>query len=564
LPPEISIDTPAQDGFVCDDFKLESRISASDDYGLKTIRIHRALNDVYSAPKVISFDKITHNDAEAITFDVKSLGVQPGDSIAMYAEAIDNCPDPHLARSRTLHLMVISTQEYNDSLRRQTDISDIEGKYTQLINEFHDLVDQQKEISNKVEDLKKVATDPAAAKEVNEQLDRLLAKQAELDQKLDGLGNQMEHFVREKPLYDLETDLQRVLKERAQQIHESVARNRDALEKNLQNRAAKQSEKGKQGEQGKTGAESAMESLASLGEESKRQVDKLEPEQKKAEEETMPPLKDAALMNQLVRDFNAFKYLYDIQSNTAGEAKAYESRNGASEDDRLALRHMANTEREMQKALAKTAENLRKHAQEAREKFPKAAKSAEDLAKKMEGQQLGSIAGQAANRMSQGAGPDSYALAERLRQEMEQLFGQCEGGSGQCKGEMDQYLKLQHKLNAGNTFEQMKQGRKFGFGFGAGSGQGEGEGGEMDGYSMDSGNFQLFGNETLGGDSKKAGQGGNARDQSTAGGSKLDVEKSDAVSGMKSINRQSSDVNQETPMSEYQDVIDAYFNSITK
>ena len=52
---------PPNDSFVCEDVKLEAHIAASDDYGLKTIRIHRALNEVYSQPKTISFDQIVRS-----------------------------------------------------------------------------------------------------------------------------------------------------------------------------------------------------------------------------------------------------------------------------------------------------------------------------------------------------------------------------------------------------------------------------------------------------------------------------------------------------------------------
>ena len=130
LPPEVSIDQPPNDSFVCEDFKVEARVSATDDYGVKTIRIHRALNDVFSPPRIIDYDKVTTSVTEPVTFDLKDLGVQPGDTISFFAEAVDTCPEPHLARSKTVHLMVISTDQYNDDLRARSDISDIEGKYS--------------------------------------------------------------------------------------------------------------------------------------------------------------------------------------------------------------------------------------------------------------------------------------------------------------------------------------------------------------------------------------------------------------------------------------------------
>ena len=150
LPPEIQIENPAQDSFVCEDFKVEARVVATDDYGLKTVRIHRALNEHYSAPKSFAYDPGTTAATEHADFDIKDLGVAPGDVISFFAEAIDTCPDPHLVRSQTVHLMVISTEQYNNSLRERSDISDIEGKYSELLNDFHDLVEEQKAIGEQI------------------------------------------------------------------------------------------------------------------------------------------------------------------------------------------------------------------------------------------------------------------------------------------------------------------------------------------------------------------------------------------------------------------------------
>jgi hypothetical protein len=54
LPPEIRITEPDRDAFVAMDFKLKARAEANDDYGLRTMRVHRGLNGVYSGPKVAS------------------------------------------------------------------------------------------------------------------------------------------------------------------------------------------------------------------------------------------------------------------------------------------------------------------------------------------------------------------------------------------------------------------------------------------------------------------------------------------------------------------------------
>ncbi len=552
LPPEIAIDSPAQDGFVCDDFVVEARLSATDDYGLKTIRIHRALNEVYSAPKVISYKLGTRTAAEAVTFDIKSLGVQSGDTISLFAEAVDTCPEPHLARSRTLHLMVISTEEYNNFLRERTDISDIEGKYAALLNEFHDRVDEQKALAEKAQALEEKMRNPEAAKEAAAQLDKLMSEQAELNKKLGALAERMEHFVREKPLYDLESELQKALAEKAAQMKESVAKNDEALQKALQQAAQAPS------------PQQLHDALARLEAEAKRQADELQPEQEQAAAQTMPPLKDAALMNALVNDFNAVKYLHETQSTVASEAKAYETATPR-EEDKLALRQLASTEKAIEWALSKLVENLREHADAAEKVFPKAAAGARDLAEAVEEQKLSPLAGRSANTMLTGDGPESSALAERLHQELAALFAESQPGNSACKSEFDQYLKLQRGLHAGNSFEQMSKSRKFGLGQGQSQGSGQGTGGGLDGYATsDGGSFGVFGNETLGGDPKASGHGQSSGPPSAVAGAKVGVDATTSVAGADAVNRASRDPHSEAPMDEYRGVVEAYFNSITK
>lgn len=563
LPPEITIEAPAQDGFVCDDFVVEVRISASDDYGLKTVRIHRALNDVFSAPKVVNFAEVTRSTGESLTLDIKQLGVRPGDTISIFAEAIDSCPDPHLTRTRTLQLMVISTEEYNDYLRERTDISDIQGKYIKLLNKFQDLIDEQKELTEQLKAAKEKATDPATsketAKETAAQLDKLMQKQAELNKKLGAMADEMDSFVREKPLYDIESDIQEKLADMAGKIRESVGENDEELKKKLEE-AAQSAPPPSQKQQ--------ADALATLEDKSRKQAEALQPQQEQAESDIIPVLKNMALINVMINDFNAIKYLYETQSTIAAQTKAYENRLEPTDEDKLALKQLAASEKAIQWALDKVVDNLRDHADAAEKEFPKAAEGSRDLAKMIDEQKLSDHAGRAAATMLAGNGAESSARAEGLRLELEKLFAEaCEPGQGKMKSELDQYLKLKKGMK-GNSFGQMSQSRKFGLNKGQGKGQsqgqGEGDHGGLDGYATsNSGNFGVFGNETLGGDPKESGQGKNGLASNSGPGSKVDVNKSDALVPP-GTSRESGSVKSESALEEYRGIIEAYFNSITK
>jgi hypothetical protein len=557
LPPEITIEAPAQDAFVCDDFVVEVRISASDDYGLKTVRIHRALNDVFSAPKIVNFTEITRSTGESLTLDIKQLGVQPGDTIAIFAEAVDTCPEPHLTRTRTLHLMVISTEEYNNYLRERTDISDIQGKYTKLLNQFQDLIDEQKELTEQLKAAQEKAKDPATSKETAAQLDKLMQKQAELNKKLGAIADEMDHFVRDKPLYDVESELQNKLAETAGKIRESVGKNDEALRKKMEEAAQSSPPSQKQ----------QADALATLEDESRKQVDALQPQQEETESDIIPIIKDMALINALINDFNAIKYLYDTQSTIAAQVKAYENRVEPTDEDKLALKQLAASEKAIQWALDKVVDNLRDHADAAEKAFPKAAEGARDLANQIDEQKISDHAGRAAITMLTANGAESSARAEGVREELEKLFAEAgEPGEAKLKSELDQYLKLHRGLNGSNTFGQMSQSRKFGLGRGQGQAQGQGQGNEggLDGYATSSGgNFGVFGNETLGGDPKEFGQGKNGLASNAGPGSKVEVNKTDAVVPP-GTSRESGSVKGESALEEYRGVIEAYFNSITK
>jgi len=240
LGPEISIFDPERDSFVALDFKMQPRIEASDDYGLKTVRLQRALNGVFSPPKIINYAGVVRSAREVLEFNFRELGVQPGDVISFFAEAIDSAPAAHLARSQTIHFMVISVEEYNDYLRERNDISVLQEKYGELITALNDLIEAQKKLGEeavKTKERAENATDARQKEALQKELDALLAKQNELNKQLNQQAERMETFVRENPLYDVEMELQEELREQAKAIRNSVNQN-DADNKQIAERSS--------------------------------------------------------------------------------------------------------------------------------------------------------------------------------------------------------------------------------------------------------------------------------------------------------------------------------------
>jgi hypothetical protein len=558
LPPEIQIVNPNKDCFVAFNFKTDAQIEANDDYGLKMVRIHRALNQVYSAPKIIPYDKIVRNSRESLLFDFNDLGVKPGDVISMFAEAIDTSPEANLARSQTINLTVIAEDDYNSFLREQNDISDIEGKYSEMLSQLQDLIEEQKNIGEKINDLKQklAKADPKQKAALQQELDGLLAKQNELNQKLAKSADRMDEFVRKKPLYDVEAEFQNILKQKAQDIRDSVSAN-DKSSKDIAQRSSPPSGQ----------RQMSPEMLSDFKKASDEQLAKLGAVEEQTEKEVVKTIQDMSQMQEILKDFNRFGDLYQTQEALAEQARAYNRSGTLSREDQLALKNLAANQKEVADQLKELEEKLRDDSKNADKLFPKAAKSAKDLANKMEDARMNPLAQKATDMMLAAKGEDSFQLSDRLRSEMEKLFGECKSQGGQQGEEMDAYMKLQKKMNPGKSFGQMMQSHKFGNGKGQGQGQGMGTGSAgTSGYAvMEGPNMGVLGNESFvsKGEAKTGGN-GKGQEKPKPGGEQVGLDKPDVMKGVNPVNRKSEAVTSESTVEEYSDIVDQYFKAITK
>jgi hypothetical protein len=560
LAPEIQIVNPRQDCFVAMNFKTEAMIEANDDYGLKMVRIHRALNQVYSAPRVITYDKLVKNVRESEIFNFDDLGVKSGDVISFFAEAVDTAPEANLARSQTINLTVITEQEYNEFLRQQNDISDIAGKYTELLDQFHDQIEQQQKIGESIDDLKQRMSkaDEKQRQALQQSLDGLLAKQNELNQKLSQTADKMDQFVRKEPLYDVEAEFQNILKDKAKEIRDSIAQNSQSTQD-----VAKRSSPAP----GQRQLDQKM--LEDFKKASDEQLAKLGAAQEKAEQQVVQTIDDMSKMQEILKDFNHFEDLYQSQQALTQQAQAFNRSEALNREDQLSLKSLAGDQKQVADELKDLEDKLREDSKTAQKLFPKAAQSAKDLADKMKSARMNPLAQQATSSMLAAKGEEAFQSSDRLRSEMEKLFGECKAQGQQQSQELDDYLKLQKKMGAGKSFAQMMQSRKPGNGKGQGQQrgkQGKGTGGNS-GYAVMSGpSMGVLGNESMISRSEARQSGGNGRSQekSKPGGDNAAYEKPDAVKGVKPENRKSEAVTSESTVDEYGDIVDQYFKAITK
>jgi len=583
LPPDVQVTNPSTDSFVAMDFKAAPVIEASDDYGLATLRIHTARNGVYGEPRTVAYDRITLHAREGMTFDFNAMGLKSGDTVSLFAEAIDNAPEPHLARSKTVTFTVITAEEYNEFLRERADVGDIEAKYSKLVNDLRDLVEQQKKLGAEVAALKQqldTAKSDAEKAAARKKLDDLLAQQSALNAKLNQLANTMENFVRDQPVYDVEAELKKTLAQKAQEIRDSTKQNEADLQKvaptppqtgpaspppagGAPSPASQNSPAGQNSSTGQQPPSQKM--LEHFKQASDDQLARLGATEQETEQQVTGPLEDLRLMDEIIKDINRFKDLYAAQQELAKQAQAYNRPGPLDREDQLALKDLAAQQKAIGDALDEVEQKFWEDGVAAKEKFPKAAESAQDIAQRMGDLKLQTLANQATGQMLAGNGGNGAQLAGNLRGEMEKLFSECQSRGTAMNNELDQYLQIQRGLNPGMSFQQMSQTHKFGSGFKPGPGE-QGDGGR-DGFAVTAGqNPNVLGNEALPGNADKAQTGGNGRNKAPPDAAKPEValDKSDVVHGVNPLNRESEAVQSETIIQQYNDLVDQYFKAITK
>jgi hypothetical protein len=559
LPPTVSIVAPEQDGFASIDYKLTAKIEATDDYGVKTLRIHRALNGAYSAPLTYNTPSIQTDVEQNLHFDFSDLGVRPGDRVSIFAEAIDTAPSPHLARSQTVTLTIISAEDYNEFIRQQNDVRDLSDKYQALLEQFQDLRTAQANLAGDEAALRSQVSDAKSAAAHLSDFDAMTARQNELNQRLNKLAQRMEQFVRPHPLYDFERDLQRELTGEALQIELSTAQNDASL-----NQLAAQTSH-------PDGSRSLTpENIDQLQSEAKAQAERLGAGGDQLADSVTRPLQDLSRYHDLVNDFNAFEQAYQAQSALAEQTRAYQNKGPLNREDQLALKDLAGQEESVRQILDQLPSSLRAHADAARKTFPKAASSADQLADAIENARFEPLARAATGMMLDGNGQQGALLAQRLESDMRNLFGQCNGSGQTDSSELDQYLKL--TLNGGNgqSFAQMRQCRKFGLNSGHFPGMGLGHGyGQASGYSMTSeSQAPVLGNEQFDpkGPRQSSKLSSNGMQSGGPASGALAAPRMDTPDMMKGVNpadRQSGAVQSESDIEEYRSIVDQYFKTIT-
>ncbi len=562
LAPQVDVREPARDSFVSIAFTLPLRVDATDDYGLRLLRIHRALNGTYTEPLLVPVVGVRRDASASLLFDFQRLGARPGDRVSFFAEALDTAPEPRLGRSRTVTVTLISEDEYNQHLRETSEIADIAQKYAALGERFADLRAQQARLAEEAkalaERLAKAGAEPSP--EDLARAAQLAEQQDALDAALDQLADELRDFVRPTPVYDFERDLARQLALQSGALRDSAQQSRDARE------AAR-----------RAGGDPAAQAAA-LEKRAREQAERLGERREQMAKEMDSPLRDLSRLHALVNSISLFEQAYLAQESLAEQMRAYEAKPNPSREDQLAMKELAARQAAVGEVLRQLPERLRQNAAACETEFPKSAAGARDLAEAIEQGRLGSKADGSTQRLLQGRGPEGAALTRQLADEMAALMARCDNPGGEMSEELDRYLRAQMPSGGSGqkSWEQMRQSRKFGIkgqeGMGlAAMAQGRaGTGANASGYSVPGNNTPpVMGSEPAASQSGEAsslaggGQGpGDGR--GNGGAPAVQTGRSDVLRGVTPTGQQSGATPGELGAEEYRELVDEYFKRITR
>lgn len=564
--PTVAITQPESSTLLALDASIDIAAEASDDYGLKELRIHRAINGLFTAPTIIKPETGERKTYFEWTLDFATIGVQPEDIVSIYAEAIDNAPDPQITRTEMITIAAISVEDYNSLLRQEADLSRVAKKYEALREDFDDLMnrlEEQADAAQKLREQLEQTEDPEERAKLIAELEKLQKEQAQLNEAINELADALESAVRDSPLYDVESNFQKRLQSIAENLRSAASQNQqqnNALQERFNQNDLSPEEQAAMMEQFEQALQAQKEQL--LGPD----------ESVQAIEESM---QDMARFHEMVKNFNRFTALANQQRALADQAAAYDQTGRLSREDQLALRDLAHDQKLIADELKFLTQKFRDDAEAGEELFPKAAASSFEFADAIESARAESLARRTSDSMLDGQGERSHDLASATAEAMEALISQCNGSMGEMREELDQALSAKRPggQGAGNTFEQMLENMRMRYnpgsslsGFGNSSATGSSA---SSGYSTSSGDQpSLMGNESL------ASEGSSNQEQSDAGGSGSGPgggsETTDSTGAEGSLSeleeqrRKSESVRGESLFIEHSDIVDAYFKKITE
>lgn len=433
-PEAVAIATPAA--------SLPVTVQADDDFGIARVQLYRSLND--SRPLPTTLPTRTSQPAsleESIELPLSRYGLQPGDTIKLFARAEDNDPaGAKGAESSITTVRIVSQEDFERLVRAREGLEVLMSKYAAANRRMEAVAEQIEKLMHQL------ATQPAdspLAREMREQL-QALARQMQEEAKA----------IQEASTSDLPYDADRALRQHLEKAASRLSR------------AAEQA-RALGDDSALTGAQARAElkKLASQCQGGRGDLQKY----------ALAPLDRLAAVYPLMEDQARFVVLYQQQQSLADRLAAMKGQSGQDQPElRARFRDLETEQRQIRKELEALTDDIRSHLAQvpADKEFEKLRKSTEAFLDEFG--KSGAVDQQrnAESQMAALQGTLSFQAAAEAAETMSRFISRCQG----MKGEGSACLRFSPNLGdaMAATAEQLLadaglgQGSKPGMGIGSG------------------------------------------------------------------------------------------------
>jgi len=485
--PYVSIVSPGMNSLAIPTAVVPLVIEAQDDLGIRNVSIFRNHNESDDARKVL-FDA---NQAEgyvrvADQFDLRDLGLRPGDTIDYYATATDSLPGaPQTAASESFTLQIVSEEEWARLMQSQMTAKDLRLKYDNILARMEELIEAQKQLRQETADLEEQIqqnkVDPNS-QSTRDKLAELAQKQAELGDKTRSLSEQLQKESQAPAVFDIEKDFKGALSEFSQRLGNAGGHMDSGADKI---------------KEGSASPGNCPGSLAQAGDEQEKALNELGQQTQEMRETIRQANSELEKIYNLLADVETFKQLYLAQRHLTRQTRSLDHVTTPDFDTQVRLKELAEDEAFVKNELNELTKKLREHGAAIEKEYPKVAGDAYTIAGEIERRGITGLMQEGEDFLNEGNGQEAYPKVRDAYALMHAMISFCESAGGQGCSQCELRLRIQMMLNPGNTMEQLAQSLGMG-GLGMGMGpvgaMGRGAAGTGGGQS----NIAMFGGDTFG------------------------------------------------------------------
>jgi len=185
--PEVRIIFPGEDVVLDQNLLLPLILSANDDFGLRNLTLHYQVNDRPAESSVLQELITSKLFTLDYTFDLKGMGLLPGDYVTYWAEVYDNSPSGQSATSAKYKARFPSIEEIYKDIERQEEL-----KTQELSSALEKSRELQKDFEQKRRELMK---DDNVEWEDQKQLEKILEEQQNLAEQVENVSEDFQGLI---------------------------------------------------------------------------------------------------------------------------------------------------------------------------------------------------------------------------------------------------------------------------------------------------------------------------------------------------------------------------------